>query len=68
MKDLSLVNLKPGDLVLLEMKMTHYSKKYNDNKWHSQAQYKMITISPLDITEMSEEDGQGSMQIDGLAI
>ncbi|KAG2744270.1 hypothetical protein P692DRAFT_20820995 [Suillus brevipes Sb2] len=29
---------------------------------------KMITISLLNITEMSEEDGQGSMQIDGLAI
>jgi hypothetical protein len=62
------VDLKPGDLVLLEMKMTRYSKKHDDNKWHSRAQYEMIAISLLDIADMPEDDGQGNMQIDGLAI
>ncbi|KAG1871363.1 hypothetical protein DFJ58DRAFT_722786 [Suillus subalutaceus] len=64
----NLTDLKSGDLVLLEMKMTHYSKKQEDNKWHSRAQYEMIAISLLDIAEFPEEDGQGTTQIDGLAI
>ncbi|KAG1769898.1 hypothetical protein EV702DRAFT_1202679 [Suillus placidus] len=57
-----------GDLVLLEMKMTRYSKKHEDNKWHSHAQYEMIAISLLDIADLPEEDTQGATQIDGLAI
>ncbi|KAG1797048.1 uncharacterized protein HD556DRAFT_1306745 [Suillus plorans] len=64
----NLTDLKPGDLVLLETKMTHYSKKQEDNKWHSRAQYEMIAISLLDIAEVPEETPQGAMQIDGLAI
>lgn len=64
----NLTDLKPGDLVLLEVKMTRYSKKHDDNKWHSRAQYEMIAMSLLDIAEMPEEDNQGTIQIDGLAI
>ncbi|KAG1890323.1 hypothetical protein F4604DRAFT_1914869 [Suillus subluteus] len=64
----NLTDLKSGDLVLLEMKMTRYSKKQEDNKWHSHTQYEMIALSLLDIAEFPEEDGQGTTQIDGLAI
>ncbi|KAG1807357.1 hypothetical protein EV424DRAFT_1543904 [Suillus variegatus] len=63
----NLGDLKTGDLILLEMKMTRYSKKLED-KWHSRAQYEMIAISLLDISDMPEEDNQGTSQIDGLAI
>ncbi|KAG0701022.1 hypothetical protein DFH29DRAFT_876201 [Suillus ampliporus] len=40
----NLTDLKPGDLVLLEMKMTRYSKKHEDNKWHSQTSLKCPRI------------------------
>jgi hypothetical protein len=63
-----LTDLKPGDLILLEMKMSRYSRKGDDNKWHSRAQYEMIAISLLCMGEMPEEEGQGSHHIDGLAI
>lgn len=63
----NLTDLKPGDLVLLEMRMTRYSKKVED-KWHSRAQYEMIAISLLDISEIAEEDTQGVNEINGLAI
>ncbi|KAG2084533.1 uncharacterized protein F5147DRAFT_659796 [Suillus discolor] len=64
----SLTDLKPGDLILLEAKMTQYSKKQEDTKWHSCAQYEMVAISLLDIAEVPEEIPQGEVQIDGLAI
>ncbi|KAG1875261.1 hypothetical protein C8R48DRAFT_769273 [Suillus tomentosus] len=51
----SLADLKPRDLVLLEMKMTKYSTKIED-KWHSRMQYEMIVILLLDISEIPEED------------
>ncbi|KAG2100048.1 hypothetical protein BD769DRAFT_1394039 [Suillus cothurnatus] len=57
-------DLKPGDLVLLEMKMTRYLKKIED-KWHSRAQYEMIAISLLNISNIIEEETQGTNQIDG---
>ncbi|KAG1721641.1 hypothetical protein EDB19DRAFT_1917167 [Suillus lakei] len=63
----NLTDLKPGDLILLEMKMTKYSKKQED-KWHSHAQYEMIAISLLDIGEMPDKDTQGISPIDGLVI
>lgn len=63
----NLSDLKPGDLVLLEMKMTRYSKKIED-KWHSRAQYEMIAISLLNISDIIEEETQGTNQIDGLSI
>ncbi|KAG1855296.1 hypothetical protein F4604DRAFT_1685779 [Suillus subluteus] len=63
----NLADLKTGDLILLEMKMTRYSKKLED-KWHSCVQYEMIAISLLDISEIVEEETQGICQIDGLAI
>ncbi|KAG1839202.1 hypothetical protein DFJ58DRAFT_859695 [Suillus subalutaceus] len=62
-----LVDLKMGDLILLEMKMTRYSKKQED-KWHSRAQYDMLAIYLLDICETPEEDTLGTSLIDGLAI
>ncbi|KAG2148933.1 hypothetical protein DEU56DRAFT_729896, partial [Suillus clintonianus] len=64
----SLTDLKPGDLILLEMKMTRYSRRAEDNKWHSRAQFEMIAISLLHIAETPEEDEQGMHHIDGLAI
>jgi hypothetical protein len=64
----NLTDLKPGDLILLEMKMTRYSRKGEDNKWHSQAQYEMLAILLLNMGEAPEEDGQGMIKIDGLAI
>ncbi|KAG2108801.1 hypothetical protein BD769DRAFT_1392701 [Suillus cothurnatus] len=51
-----------------EMQMTRYSRRGDDNKWHSRAQYEIVTISLLHITELSEEDNQGMHPIDGLAI
>lgn len=63
----NLTDLKPGDLVLLEMKMTRYSKR-QDDKWQSHAQYEMIAISLLDIAEMPEESKEEFSDIDGLAI
>ncbi|KAG1880089.1 hypothetical protein F4604DRAFT_1922779 [Suillus subluteus] len=57
-------DLKPGDLVLLEMKMTRYSKKYEE-KWHSRAQYEMIAISLLDITDITEEETQADIEKEG---
>ncbi|KAG1877463.1 hypothetical protein F4604DRAFT_1680128 [Suillus subluteus] len=63
----NLMDLKTGDLILLEMKMTRYSKKLED-RWHSCTQYEMIAISLLDISEIIEEETQGISQIDGLAI
>jgi hypothetical protein len=62
-----LTDLKPGDLILLEMKMTRYSRKGEDNKWQSRAQYEMLAISLLHMAEMPEDD-QGMHHIDGLAI
>ncbi|KAG2155402.1 hypothetical protein DEU56DRAFT_750966 [Suillus clintonianus] len=64
----NLADLKAGDLILLEMKMTRYSKKGEDNKWHSRAQFEMIAISLLHMAEMPEVDDQGMHHIDGLAI
>lgn len=63
-----LTDLKPGDLILLEMKMTRYSRKTEDNKWHSRAQYEMVAISLLHIADLPEDEAQGMQQIDGLAI
>ncbi|KAG1844563.1 hypothetical protein C8R48DRAFT_780214 [Suillus tomentosus] len=63
-----LTDLKPGDLILLEMKMTRYSRKTEDNKWHSRTQYEMIAISLLHIADLPEDEAQGMQQIDGLAI
>ncbi|KAG2739181.1 hypothetical protein P692DRAFT_201811669 [Suillus brevipes Sb2] len=51
-----LTDLKPGDLILLEMKMTWYSRKGEDNKWQSRAQYEMLAISLLHMVEMPEDD------------
>ncbi|KAG2152072.1 hypothetical protein BD769DRAFT_1658506 [Suillus cothurnatus] len=62
----SLSDLKPGDLILLEMKMTRYTKKVDD-KWESRAQYEMMAISLLNIAPMPEPD-EGVSPIDGLAI
>ncbi|KAG2145273.1 hypothetical protein DEU56DRAFT_754129 [Suillus clintonianus] len=61
----NLADLKPGDLILLEMKMTKYSKKQED-KWHSRAQYEMIAISLLDVGEMPEEDTQVTQDDHGI--
>jgi hypothetical protein len=49
------------------MKMTRYLKKIED-KWHSRAQYEMIAISLLNISNIIEEETQGTNQIDGLLI
>ncbi|KAG1780908.1 hypothetical protein EV702DRAFT_1250415 [Suillus placidus] len=62
----NLSDLKPGDLILLEMKMIRYSKKVDD-KWESRAQYEMIAISLLDMPPMPEMDETVS-PIDDLAI
>ncbi|KAG1868399.1 hypothetical protein F4604DRAFT_1682328 [Suillus subluteus] len=62
----NLTDLKAGNLILLEMKMTRYSRKTEDNKWHSRAQYEMIAISLLHIADMPEDDDQGMHHIDGL--
>ncbi|KAG2109791.1 hypothetical protein BD769DRAFT_1392410 [Suillus cothurnatus] len=51
----SLSDLKPGDLILLEMKMTCYMKKVDD-KWESHGQYEMMAISLLNIAPMPEPD------------
>ncbi|KAG2366159.1 hypothetical protein BDR07DRAFT_1373770 [Suillus spraguei] len=48
-------NLKPGYLILLEMKMMWYSKKVED-KWQSCAQYEMIAILLLDMAPMPQVD------------
>ncbi|KAG1788903.1 hypothetical protein EV424DRAFT_1355940 [Suillus variegatus] len=64
----SLTDLKAGDLILLEMKMTHYSRRGEDNKWQSRAQYEMIAISLLHMAEMPDDDEEKMHHIDGLAI
>jgi hypothetical protein len=64
----NLADLKAGDLILLEMKMTRYSRKGEDNKWQSRAQYEMLAISLLNMGEAAEGDDQGMSKIDGLAI
>ncbi|KAG2136222.1 hypothetical protein BD769DRAFT_1385336 [Suillus cothurnatus] len=51
-----------------EMRMTRYSRRGDNNKWHSRAQYEIVAISLLHIAELSEEDNQGMHPIDGLAI
>ncbi|KAG1886356.1 uncharacterized protein F5891DRAFT_1201138 [Suillus fuscotomentosus] len=64
----SLGDLKAGDLVLLEMKMTRYSRRGEDNKWQSRAQYEMLAISLLNIGPAPEAEAEGMSKIDGLAI
>lgn len=64
----NLMDLKPGDLILLEMKMMRYSRRGEDIKWQLRAQYEMLAISLLNMGEAPEEDGQGMSKIDGLAI
>lgn len=61
-------DLKAGDLILLEMRMTRYSRKGDNGKWQSRAQYEMVAISLLNIGVMIEEENTGMSKIDGLAI
>ncbi|KAG2091992.1 uncharacterized protein F5147DRAFT_657817 [Suillus discolor] len=60
-------DLKKGDLVLLEAKITKYSMKNDNGKWFSRAQYEMIAISLLNMSEIWEIE-EKKQEIEGLSI
>ncbi|KAG1851052.1 hypothetical protein DFJ58DRAFT_729033 [Suillus subalutaceus] len=64
----NLADLKADDLILLEMRLTRYSKKGEDGKWQSRVQYEMLAISLLNIGPAPEEETQAMSKIDRLAI
>lgn len=60
-------DLKRGDLVLLEAKITRYSIKNDKGRWVSRAQYEMVAVSLLNMSEVCEVN-EGKQEIEGLSI
>lgn len=60
-------DLKRGDLILLEAKISRYSMKNNKGRWISRVQYEMVALSLLNMSEINEEEGN-KQDIEGLSI
>ncbi|KAG1856867.1 hypothetical protein C8R48DRAFT_674831 [Suillus tomentosus] len=60
-------DLKRGDLVLLEARITRYSVKNEKGRWISRVQYEMVAISLLNMSEVNEEE-ESKQNIEGLSI